>query len=267
MVTFEGNLVSTQSLFIELGGTDNSGSAEFDQLVVGGSAAIGGLLDVSLIDLGSGTFSPQVGDSFEIINAADGLSGDFSQFNLPSLAGGLDWSFGANGNAYVLSVVAGNGVNGDFDNDGDWDGTDIDALVASIAGGSTDLGFDLDGDGMIDEGDLDEWLIVAGAENLDSGNAYLYGDANLDGFVDASDFNIWNSSKFTTVAAWTAGDFTADGSVDASDFNRWNSNKFRSSDATVAVPEPATETLLILLAMGVLLPNARRVRRNSLFNA
>lgn len=35
--------------------------------------------------------------------------------------------------------------------------------------------------------DRDVWLAVAGAEILPSGNAYLVGDANLDGTVDGLD--------------------------------------------------------------------------------
>ena len=63
-----------------------------------------------------------------------------------------------------------------------------------------------------------------------SGNPYLLGDANLDGVVDTSDFNVWTSNKFTSVAAWSAGDFNADGAVDISDFNIWNTTKFTSSN-------------------------------------
>ncbi len=48
--------------------------------------------------------------------------------------------------------------------------------------------------------------------------------------VDVSDFNVWNSNKFTSVAAWCAGDFNADGAVDVSDFNIWNANKFTAAD-------------------------------------
>jgi len=47
--------------------------------------------------------------------------------------------------------------------------------------------------------------------------------------VDASDFNVWNGSKFTNTSDWTSGDFNADGVVDASDFNIWNGNKFTSA--------------------------------------
>ena len=103
----------------------------------------------------------------------------------------------------------------------------------------------MNGDGTADRNDLTRWLAVAGAENLASGGSYLMGDANLDGVVDVSDFNIWNANKFSTVAAWTRGDFTANGSIDVSDFNNWNFNKFQIAD-TAAVPKPSGIALCLL---------------------
>ena len=101
--------------------------------------------------------------------------------------------------------------------------------MAEIAAGTHNASYDLTGDGLVDLADRDTWLAEAGFLNLPSGNAYRLGDANLDGVVDGSDFNLWNSNKFTTVAAWSRGDFNADGIVDGSDFNIWNSNKFTSA--------------------------------------
>ena len=107
---------------------------------------------------------------------------------------------------------------------------DIDALVAEIATGGDSAIYDLNDDGDVNLEDRNQWLAQAGAINLASGSPYLLGDGNLDGVVDASDFNIWNANKFTAVAAWSSGDFNADGVVDASDFNLWNANKFTASD-------------------------------------
>jgi len=79
----------------------------------------------------------------------------------------------------------------------------------------------------------------------------LPGDANLDGFVDVADFNLWNENKFTDDASWGQGDFNDDGIVDVSDFNLWNSNKFTSAgwnDEPTVVPEPGG-WLLALIAM------------------
>jgi hypothetical protein len=125
----------------------------------------------------------------------------------------------------------------DLDSDLDCDIDDIDSLVAAIVAESTDPIFDVNGDGVLDLADRDAWLVEAGAENLASGNPYVVADANLDGAVDVSDFNLWNSNKFNPTGLWSKADFDANGSTDVSDFNLWNSNKFTSSDS-IAVPEP-----------------------------
>ena len=70
----------------------------------------------------------------------------------------------------------------------------------------------------------------------------LPGDANLDGFVDELDFDIWLANIFTDSSEWTDGDFNQDGHVDASDFNIWNDNR---TDIAAAVPEPAGGVLLL----------------------
>ena len=131
----------------------------------------------------------------------------------------------------VLNVVA--GPSGDFNNDGNLDCMDINALTAEIAAGTNTARFDLTNDGLVNLDDRDQWLVLGGAANLTSGNPYLLGDANLDGQVDGSDFGVWNANKFQTLAAWCSGDFNADGNIDGSDFGIWNTNKFRSSDAAL----------------------------------
>ena len=118
---------------------------------------------------------------------------------------------------------------GDFDADGFFNCSDIDALTTAIASESTDLLYDINGDSVIDIADRDAWLFEAGAENLEYGFEYSLGDANLDGVVDVSDFNIWNTNKFSMSSNWCSGDFSADGVVDVSDFNLWNGNKFESA--------------------------------------
>ncbi len=134
----------------------------------------------------------------------------------------------------IGAVEAGNLIplpDGDFNDDGNYDCQDADSLVTEIAIGGNDSAFDLTGDDLVNDADLTHWLAEAGAENNTSGGAYRRGDANLDGVVDISDFNIWNANKFTPQAAWCSADFNADGVVDISDFNIWNANKFTSSDS------------------------------------
>ena len=136
---------------------------------------------------------------------------------------------------------------GDFDGDTYLRGGDVNALVHSIVAGDHDAQFDINGDLLVDHKDLTLWLIKA---NITPG------DADLDGFVDVSDFNIWNVTKFTSGGGWTGGDFNADGVTDVSDFNIWNDAKF---GGVVTVPEPATNGSW--LALSVLLTVVAR-RRN-----
>lgn len=124
----------------------------------------------------------------------------------------------------------------DFNGDERSNCADLASLGAAIVDGSTDLRFDLSGDGHVTVADRDAWLTHAGRIFLRSGNPYRPGDANLDGLVDGTDFGIWNAHKFTEGSSWCEGDFTSDGVVDGSDFGVWNANKFTS--ALRAVPEP-----------------------------
>lgn len=151
-------------------------------------------------------------------------------------------------------------VTGDFDGNGQFECTDIDALVAVIAAGTDDLEFDLTGDAMVDLADRDAWLAEAGAANLSSGNSYLLGDATLDGNVDGTDFLRWNSNKFTATAAWCSGDFNADGSIDGVDFLEWNGHKFQSADEFVAVPETCVALQLLIAFFALPIFNAARAQ-------
>ncbi len=134
----------------------------------------------------------------------------------------------------LLFTITNTVVDGDFNDDGNYDLLDIDALVGEIAAATHNPSFDLTADGFVDLADRDAWLAEAGAINLPSGNPYLLADANLDGVVDGQDFIAWNLNKFTAVAAWSQGDFNADGVVDGQDFILWNTNKFMASNQLAA---------------------------------
>jgi hypothetical protein len=86
------------------------------------------------------------------------------------------------------------------------------------------------------------------------------GDANGDGSVDVSDFNIWNSNKFQGGNDWSSGDFNGDGITDVSDFNVWNSNKFTSAD-TLMVPEPTNVFGLLVVFLFLMTRAVRQNRR------
>ncbi len=148
---------------------------------------------------------------------------------------------------YTETIMVTGTSAGDFNNDGRWDCDDINELTSAIAAGSTSLVYDLNGDGSVTFADVTAagsgWLAVGGAQNpgQTGGNAFLVGDANLDGVVDGQDFITWNANKFTTTSNWCDGNFNGDTVVDGQDFIAWNTNKFMSSDigrgGSVAVSE------------------------------
>ena len=147
----------------------------------------------------------------------------------------------------------------DFDDDDLCGVSDLDLLLAEgplgdgIAVDAANAIFDMNGDGVLNSEDAEVWLAVSAEANGFSA-AYFAGDANLDGVVDVSDFNAWNSNRFTNSTGWSAGDFNFDGVVDGSDFNIWNENNFSSLSGfePPTVPEPEGLTLigagLLLLA-------------------
>ena len=136
----------------------------------------------------------------------------------------------------------------DCDDNGEYEHDDINLLQANIVNGTHLAACDLNEDGLTNMLDRDIWLEQAGIELL--GAAFAQADANLDGAVDASDFNIWNANKFSSTSEFCSGDFNSDGVVDTSDFNIWNGLKFMPRPAAnplVGLPEwnrdPITENL------------------------
>ena len=115
---------TTGDLEIDLGGRLPE---EFDSLSAW-SADLAGLLEVSLVDLGDGTFAPELGDSFEIISLLSNgsVTGEFDTFLLPTLAADLLWGIQYHPTSVVLEVLA--PLQADLDADNDVDGSDFLAL-------------------------------------------------------------------------------------------------------------------------------------------
>ncbi|MGD0141399.1 MAG: dockerin type I repeat-containing protein, partial [Tepidisphaeraceae bacterium] len=123
--------------------------------------------------------------------------------------------------------------------------------------------------------------------NLSSGQievAYtLLGDANLDGLVNGSDFNILAANFNQSITGWDQADFNYDGLVNAADFNELAANfnqGVSGADAsagdvaavdafaaandlplpTSSVPEPSFFAFAGLVAIGILPRRSRRTR-------
>jgi hypothetical protein len=133
-------------------------------------------------------------------------------------------------------------VNGDFNEDGFVGVEDLDTLIAAIRAGTSDLLFDADQSGNVDEADRDYWITEI--------QGTIDGDVNFDGNVDSTDLNTlglnWRS---TTATSWSQGDFNGDGNVDSTDLNTIGLNwrKVAAVQASTApIPEPSTLLLTIL---------------------
>ncbi|MBA3483791.1 MAG: autotransporter-associated beta strand repeat-containing protein [Pirellulales bacterium] len=124
----------------------------FDRLAVTGNAALGGTLEVSLID----GFIPTADQTFDILSFGS-VGGAFSSVILPSVEG-LVWD------ASQLAV----GVIG------------VDVINPPLAPA------DFDENGMVDGADLMRWQ-----DNFGSGTTHTQGDADADGDADGADFLVW----------------------------------------------------------------------------
>ena len=138
----------------------------------------------------------------------------------------------------VLGMVETDALPGDFDGDNVVDVADLDLMEAAIRTGSTDSGFDVNGDGTVNLSD--QMLLV---EELLGTRA---GDADLNQRVDFNDF-LTLSRNFNDAGAWGTGDFDASGTTAFPDFLMLSSNfGFVTESEVNTVPEAGSFSLLML---------------------
>ncbi len=144
-------------------------------------------------------------------------------------------------------------LSGDFSGNGELDTADVDILNQHIIAESHDASHDLTDDNLVNGDDLDYWVTEV--------KQTWFGDANLNGEVDALDLNAlglnWQSADATS---WAQGDFNGDGNVNASDLNglalNWRSG-VAAAASTQAVPEPSSALLFLV---GIMLVRSCRRR-------
>ncbi|MEX2316745.1 MAG: hypothetical protein WD669_06315, partial [Pirellulales bacterium] len=115
-ITGNYSQAAAANLLVEIGGP--LAELQYDQLVISGSAALAGKLDVDLVNLGTGVFAPVLGQSFDVLRAGGTLTGTFSILDLPLLSPGLTWNTTYLAHVVRLSVVAQPVLAGDYNQDG-----------------------------------------------------------------------------------------------------------------------------------------------------
>ena len=121
--------------------------------------------------------------------------------------GDLDFVQGHDGGFVVLWGIG----QGDFDQNGKLDGLDLQLLrdqFGAIDGTATD--FDLTGDGIVDDLDVEHFVREVGQTSA--------GDANFDRKVDFADYLTLARNFGEQNAVWTDGDFDGNGTVGFSDY-------------------------------------------------
>ena len=149
-------------------------------------------------------------------------------------------------------------VLGDFNGNGMFDVTDIDALSMEVRRSTSNIFFDLNGDGRDDAADIKIWV-------TELANTYI-GDANLDGEFNSADLiKVFQQNEYEDDvrrnSVWSDGDWNGDGDFTSSDFiaafQDGGYEKGPRSNAEI-VPEPS----LHLVAIGAIaFAIRRRIRR------
>ena len=152
------------TLEIELGGT---APADFDQLIVGGPAQFGGVLDVNL----AAGYLPNLSDTFQIVTASlipvQGYAFLLTNSTLPSISQLLDFHLFYEPTALTLAVVP------------------------SLTG-------DYNADGVVNAADYTVWRNSLGQNGIG-----LAADANFDHVVNLVDYLVWRGN-FGMVAPGSA---------------------------------------------------------------
>ncbi len=169
----------------------------------------------------------------------------------------------------IMNIMA-NGVRafggivivGDFNGNGMLDVGDIDILTAESASGENRPLYDLTGDGLVNESDVNTW-----AKSKEIGYTWI-GDANFDGQFNTSDFvQVLGIGKYEqpgAAAVWSEGDWNGDGVFGTGDLVAALSDggyELGPRTDVAAVPEPSSWTLILLAALACL-GRRRRTRMN-----
>lgn len=122
--------------------------------VLAGAATIAGTLDVRVVDAGDGTFEPELGAIFAIVQAPGSVSGAFASEPVTHVPGkAYRWSVAYFPSEVVLELEEIIPCPSDLSGDGETDAADL-AILLGAWGRCGECAADLTGDGAVDAADL-----------------------------------------------------------------------------------------------------------------
>ncbi|MEX2091148.1 MAG: hypothetical protein WD971_00650 [Pirellulales bacterium] len=163
-LSVEGNYTQTIDGILSI---DLASAASYDKLIVDGNIALGGVLEVQLLD----GYVPLAGATFDILDWTGTQSDAFDVLALPDLGSALVWDYSLIDSQGVLSVVA----------------------------AETNLAGDYNGDDVVDAADYTVWR-----DSLNSNTPLVNETASL-GVVDQADYDAWKANFGATAAGSGSG--------------------------------------------------------------
>jgi T5SS/PEP-CTERM-associated repeat protein len=144
--------------------------SEYGEIEVVGNVQLGGSIRAVL----SEGFTPEAGDSFKIITALGGVSGELTLDGMPDLPNRLLWDLEVGANQVALNVVQ--APPGDYNTDGVVDAGDYIVWRRAVGQSGSGLAADGNSDGVVDSADYDHWRanfgsVVGGAPSSPIGVA------------------------------------------------------------------------------------------------
>jgi T5SS/PEP-CTERM-associated repeat protein len=282
----ESAWTNNQDLLI--GYTQFSDSSGFVNILDGGMVTVGGTLRIdkerdgdSFVSIGSGGMLALHGEAdasieefYSLIDGPrairywDNISDSWT--SIDNGVAGLDFALQYNreGELAGYTLLTVNAVapvawtGGDITGDAVTNADDIALLAAAIQAGSSDTGYDTDGDGDVDNDDLTfliENLVHTSMSTYDEGTrtwsnlGTALGDFNLDGEVGILDLGALGDA-YGTSGGWALGDANGDGMISILDLGTLGDNYGYDRSA---IPEPASALMLLTGALMVLKRNRR----------
>ena len=150
-----------------------------------------------------------------------------------------------------VTVTAIDPTSGDVNGDGILDASDIDELTQYVQAQTNDLGYDVDGNGLVNDQDRTVWV--------NSKKATYFGDANLDSEFNSGDLvSVLGSGQYEDAtlknSQWSTGDWNGDGDFTSSDLIVALADGGYEGGpraAIGAVPEPSSAAAIVIALIGL----------------